>query len=437
MTAEVTSGKRVVTVLSINQLLAGLGMAAGIAVGGVFAEKLSGSTAMAGFAQTASVLGAALTAIPLAKLAQSRGRSFALRVGYMLALLGTGMILLSPMTGSFVFLLLGFALFGTATAAGLQARFAAAESVGPAYAARAMSIVLWATTIGSVMGPNLSQAGADLGEAIGIEPLVGPYIFAVISFVLAALLLMLFVRKMGANDAGADRTKSSAPIKRTGVMTALRGAAKNKGALFGLLAVISSHTVMVSVMVMTPVHMTHYGAGLDMIGLVISIHIIGMYGASPLFGWLTDKVGEVVVIFIGIGIFAIAIICGFLAAGENMVLMSTALGLLGLGWSAGMIGGSSLLTKSTPADERIPLQGASDMLMNLFAAASSAFSGIILGIGGFRMLNLTAGAVLVPLLLFGLYWMLTRKKSPAPNAAAAAPETSAPDENAHSSSNAE
>lgn len=413
MTGQVTSGKRVVTVLSINQLLAGVGMAAGIAVGGLFAEKLSGNTAFAGFAQTASVLGAALTAIPLAKLAQRRGRSYALRIGYVLALAGTGMILLSPLTGSFVFLLLGFALFGTATAAGLQARFAASESVKPQYAARAMSIVLWATTIGSVLGPNLSQAGSDLGAAIGMEPLVGPYLFAIVSFVTAALLLWIFIGKTSANDAGGSEEDEPDATPRTpvGVMQAIRNVTRNQGALLGLLAVICSHTVMVSVMVMTPVHMAHHGQGLDAVGIVISIHIIGMYGASPVFGWLTDRIGEAGVIFIGIGIFFIAIVLGIIAAGANMTLMMVALGLLGLGWSAGLIGGSTLLTKSTPQSERIPLQGASDMLMNLFAAGASAFSGVLLGIGGFALLNITAAFILLPLFIFGIYWVVTQRRA--------------------------
>ena len=173
-------------------------------------------------------------------------------------------------------------------------------------------------------------------------------------------------------------------------------------ALFAVLAIVCSHTVMVGVMVMTPVHMTAHGLSLSLVGVVISIHILGMYGASPIVGWLADRVGSPRVISLGIGFLLTATLIGILMPADDVLLIPLALGLLGLGWSCGLIGGSTLLNHSVDPSIRVPLQGATDAAMNLTAAASAALSGVVLGIGGFAGVNLVAVIVLVPLVVAGL-----------------------------------
>ncbi|WP_042545461.1 MFS transporter [Leucobacter komagatae] len=387
---------RTLLTLIVSQLLAGVGVASGVAVGGLLAEGLSGTVAIAGFAQTSAVLGAGLSAIPLAQLAQRKGRSVALTTGYTVAVVGAGIVLLSPRFG-LVALFVGLALFGVATAAGLQARFAASEAVAPQFGGRAMSIVLWSTTVGSVAGPNLSQLGSDVGELLGIAPLSGPFIFSLVAFAGAAILLSVFLGGREPQAPAGPRPAS----QRVGTMAVLESAVRSPGAVVGLLSVVTSHTVMVAIMVMTPMHMTISGHGLDAVGIVISVHIFGMYGASPIFGWLTDLLGEIPVIFIGVGISLGAVACGVVAAsqGDDMMLVMIALALLGLGWSAGIIGGSALLTRSTAPEQRVQLQGVSDSLMNFAAAAAAACSGLVLELGGFELLNAAAGALLLPLLV--------------------------------------
>ncbi|BDZ54479.1 hypothetical protein GCM10025870_15520 [Agromyces marinus] len=90
------------------------------------------------------------------------------------------------------------------------------------------------------------------------------------------------------------------------------------------------------------------------------------------------------------------------APGDSMVLVPLALGLLGLGWSAALIGGSALLTSSVDPASRVALQGATDAAMNVAAAASAALSGVVLGVAGFAGVNVVATLVLVPLVVAGL-----------------------------------
>jgi len=407
-----TDSRLAMGVLITSQLLAGLGVATGIAVGGILVEDLTGAVALAGLAQTAVVLGAGLLAVPMARLAVARGRHVALGAGYVAASVGAALIVLAAVSGAVWVLLPGFAGIGAATAAGLQARFAAPEVVRPEFQARAMSIVLWATTIGAVAGPNLSEWGDTVGRGVGLPAFVGPFAFSFVVFALSAVIVAALLRTPPAGtlqgeepaaDAGADDAPAPTAFR------ALRTAVREPTALLAILAIVCAHTVMVGVMVMTPVHLHVHGLGISLIGLVVSIHILGMYGASPLMGWLVDRIGSVRVIGISVVVLAVAVTVGGVW-GSGFIGASLALGLLGLGWSAGLIGGSALLTHAVDRRLRVPLQGATDAAMNLAAAASAAFSGLILSAGGYGAVNAVAAVILLPVVVAAIRVVV--RKSP-------------------------
>ena len=397
-------------VLVVGQLLSGVGVASGVAVGGILAAQLAGTTAASGFVQTASALGAGLVAVPLANLAVRAGRRWALSTGFALGAVGAGLVLLAASLGQFWLMAAGMLFFGSATAAGLQARYAAVDGAPPEKAGRAMAIVIWATTVGSVAGPNLSEPGRLFGIQLGLVPLSGPYVFSLIAFITAALVIAVFFltppsptsQDASAGAPGAPPSPVK-PVKAHGAWRALRLASHNPRALFALVAVTGGHAIMVGVMVMTPVAMNAHGHTLEIIGIVISLHILGMYAASPVFGWLVDRIGSVPVVLTGCGILLAAITTGAIVSdSSNPVLMSLALTLLGLGWSACLIGGSSLLNQSAPTELRVPLQGANDMMMNFGAAGMAALAGPVLALGGFFWVNMMALAVLIPMVVLGL-----------------------------------
>lgn len=439
-------------VLIVNQLLAGVGVATGMALAAILTADLTGTLAMGGLAQSCSVLGAAIVAVPLARLAVRSGRNVALATGYALACVGAVLVIVAAASAAAPLVFLGLAAFGAGAAAGLQARFAATEVAAPGFEARAMSLVLWATTIGSVAGPLLSQTGDALGQSLGLPPLVGPFVFSAVAFALSTLIVgtLLRIPKAGhlAVDSGpADEAAAepepvaladpaavsdppaepaapaapatpAAPVatatpKRVGSWQALRIAVREPRALVAILAIVCSQTVMICVMVMTPVHMTEHGLSLSLVGVVISIHILGMYGASPLMGWLSDRIGSTRVIGIGAAILVTATVIGILAPADDVLLLPLALGLLGLGWSASIIGGSTLLTTSVDERLRVPLQGATDAAMNVAAAGAAAISGVVLGVGGFAGVNVVAIFVLVPLAVAALRLRLVGRQAPA------------------------
>lgn len=375
--------------LSLAQLFSGIGIATGFAVGGILAERLTGRTELAGFAQTASILGAGLLAVPLAKLAEHRSRRLALGSAYAIALCGAILIVLAIRLEIDAAFFVGMGCFGAATAAGLQGRYAATDAAPDHLKGSAMSVVVWATTIGSVAGPNLSGPGARLGEALGLAPLSGPFVIAMAGFGLA-LLSVLFLRRLSP----AARGPVSQGSRRGGAWQAIR---RSPSAVMGLLSVVTGHMIMVAVMVMTPLHMDHHGLGLELIGITIGGHILGMYGLSPVFGYLTDRYSAGRVILVGQALFAVSLVLGLIdALGEesSFIRLSAALFILGLGWSACLIAGSTLLTKEIEVEHRMSVQGVSDAGMNLGAAALAALSGPLLAFGGFASITLLGFLVL-------------------------------------------
>lgn len=402
---RVARGNR--TRLIVAQLLCGCGIATGVAVGGVLAEELSGMMGVAGFAQTASVVGAGLMAIPLARLAVRSGRRWSLTLGFSTAAVGALLILIAVATRQFWLYMIAMLLFGSGTATNLQSRYAAMEYSPAGAQARSMSLVLWATTIGSIAGPNLSAPGAALGRALGLDPLSGPYLFSLAGFLLSAAVVATIrpVRRAGSDHTEATGATGQSGAPRLGTFAALRTAVRYPRALFAIVAVVTGQMMMTSVMVMTPVSMNDEGMSLEFVGIVISVHIVGMYALSPVFGWLADRIGPARVVWIGMGLF----LCSFLLGGWDaafghsmMAVLMVALCLLGLGWSACLIGGSALLVESAPVQVRVPLQGVSDSMMNLGAAVLAALAGPVLALGGFLAVNAMAFAVLLALAGFGI-----------------------------------
>ncbi|WP_198671902.1 MFS transporter, partial [Desertihabitans aurantiacus] len=406
--APVPDAARGVTVLVLAQLLTGVGVASGIAVGGVLAEQLAGTASAAGIAQTASIVGAGLTSVPLAELASRAGRRVGLGVGAGAAALGALCVLGAAVLGWLALMVLGMLLFGSATAVGLQSRYAAAELAVPERRARTLSVVVWSTTVGAVIGPNLSEPGDDLGIRLGLPALAGPFLLSLLVFLAAAMVLGLGFparRPVPATD-GPD-------LPRVSALRLLAGALREPSLRIGVVAVVTGHAMMVSVMVMTPVHMNHQGMSLTLVGLVISIHILGMYAASPVFGWLTDRFGPLPVVLGGAGLFVLAFLGGAFSpqghdASGGPWWLAVALCLLGLGWSACLIGGSALLAAASPAAGGVRLQGAVDSAMSLGAAALAALAGPVLAVGGYPSVNLLGGVALAALLVV----VLTARTAP-------------------------
>lgn len=382
--------RRVLRILATSQVIGGIGNGAGLAVGSLIVKDVTGSSGWAGMATVMLTLGAALFTLPLAALASSKGRRRPLALGWFLGALGALTTLCGADTDSLTLTLLGLVLFGASTAANLQSRFAAVDLAEPAQIGRSLSLVIWSTTVGAVIGPNLSGPGASLAGHLGIPDLAGPLVFSGTGFLLAGLLIFVALRPDPLIEAGGGNGSS-----RSGIRAALPHL--HGSTLAGVLTVASSHAVMVAVMAMTPVHMLDHGAALDIIGLTISLHIAGMYAFSPVMGWLSDTWGTRNTILLGQSVLLVAVFVAGTSAHSDLQI-TIGLTLLGTGWSASVIAGSSLLTQSLEPSVRPAVQGFSDLAMNLAGAIGGLLAGLIMAGWNFGTLNAVAAALTVPVI---------------------------------------
>ena len=422
--------RRSVVLLSAAQLLSGIGNGATLAIGSLLAVQLSGSEAWAGSVTTVLTLAAAVAALPLAGLAERRGRRIGLVTGLLAAMFGALLVIVAATAGSFVLLLLGGALLGLGSAANLQARFAAVDLAAPEHRGRDLSTVVWSITVGAVAGPNLIQPGAAVGQALGLPATAGPFIFSVAGLLLASGLLLaglrpdplLLARRLGGAEPDGGRP---APRGRS-LALGLKAVRSSPLSLLALAAVVSAHGIMVSIMSMTPLHLQQLVEGsmtaqhgshdvgtdaLTIIGFTISLHIAGMFALSPLMGWLTDKAGRLPTIALGyVLLIGAACVAGF--GQHEPVAVTAGLVILGLGWSASTIAGSTLLAESVPQEQRVTVQGVSDTLMGAAGAVGGGFSGVLLAWLGYPGLNLAAG-LLAAVVIAAVLFRMVRKQTAA------------------------
>ncbi|MEU8256298.1 MFS transporter [Micromonospora inaquosa] len=425
--------RRTLRLLFTTQIIGGIGVTIGIAVGALLAARIAG-TAVAGVAQSAGVVGAALLAVPVTRIMARHGRRPGLVLAYAVGAVGGVLVVLAAATRWVPLLFLGMLLFGGGTAANLQARYTAVDLAEPARRGRQLSLIVWATTIGAVAAPNFAALADRVTTGWGLPPLAGPFAFSAAAFVLAAVVLLgllrpdplLTARRLAATAAdlpsAADATAvaaeapaaggaapAAAPVKvrapRVAGMRAAWSVVRGQpAARLGIAAVAVGHLVMVAVMAMTPVRLGESHADADvlrLVGIVLSLHIAGMYAFSPVVGWLTDRLGRRAVILGGVGLLlAACAVAG--TAGHHTPRLSVGLVLLGLGWSGTMVAGSTLLSESVSAAVRPSVQGLSDLIMGLAGAGAAVVSGFVMQFAGYPVLTLLAAVAAAPLVALAL-----------------------------------
>ena len=397
--------EKTVRVLATAQVLNGVGVAGTVAAGSLLVASITDSETLAGLAQTSSVLGAAALALPLARLTSRGGRRLALSVGFLSGVIGSLFAILGGTQKNIFLMLTGTFLVGAASAAGYQARFAAVDLSTTETRAKQLSFVVWGSTIGAVAGPNLMEPAGNLAQSFDLPRLIGPYLISASTLFLAIVVIQLFLRPdpfLVAQKQSGVTEKPKGATKR-----ALAHIKTNPQALFAILSIAIGHIAMVSVMVMTPVHMAHVDVTLTVIGFVISIHVLGMYAFSPLVGSLSDRFGRIKVIQIGVITLLLSTVISGFAAPNDVVMLGIGLFLLGLGWSCTLIAGSALLTESVDPELKTSSQGASDLVMNLSGAGGGALAGVIIGTLSYGWLCAFAA---IPVAFLGA-WSLKLKKA--------------------------
>jgi MFS family permease len=381
--------RRTERVLVASQLLGAVGLAAGGTAGGLLAEQITGSDAAAGLPLAVLVLGSGVGAIAVTRIMEYTGRRTGLVLAHLSGALGAGLVVVAAALGSVPLLLLGCGLLGGGNAAVMLARYAAADlSSRPG---RSMSLVVTAATVGAVAGPNLLGASGALARGLGLPGPAGLFLLAMPAFAGAALVLFAFLRPDPLQVARAAAAGTPTPT-RGGLARLLA----DPQIRFALLVLGVANLAMVGVMAVSPVHLHDHGEGLAVVGMVVSAHIAAMYLPSPVMGWLSDAFGGRAAAGLG----ALLLVCaggGAALGGSGLANTFTALLLLGVGWNAGLIGGSTLLrgARVDPA-LRTRAEGLGELGMGAAAAVGGSGAGVLLAVGGLGLVGLVAA---VPCLL--------------------------------------
>lgn len=394
MAENVASRRRVLTALMIAQIMAGLAHGVTFSMGAILAADMAGP-AWGGAASTVTTIGAGLWAVPLARIVERRGRRASLSTGLALGSVGALSAMLGAQTRIFGFLLVGFFFLGAAVAMNLQSRFAAADIASEEHKGRDISLVVWSTTIGAVLGPNLFGPTEVLGAALGLANYAGAYVVCIAAQWIAILVLQVMLRPQPTPVAA--RATALPKVKL----------AEHPVVLSAIVTNAFSHFAMIAIMSMTAVHMHSHGASFTLIGLTISFHVGGMFGLAPVFGYLADKVGATRTMLLGVAItLASALLLVFWAGNETIVVM--ALALLGLGWSATLVGSSAVVATAAPPEYKAGLQGRSDLLMNLTGALGGVVAGPVVSMLGMPAM---AGMVLVLITAVTVFTAALRRRA--------------------------
>jgi MFS family permease len=405
--------RAVLLVFALATAVGGSGLAAGGTAGALLGADLAGSDAAAGVPLGLLVVGSAAAA-PLISYATPRiGRALSLTLGYLVGAAGAGVVIAAAVVESFALLLVGSVLLGAANSAIFLTRYAAADSVGALIRGRALGTVFFATALGAVASPLLLGPSGDLAETLGLPRLSGLYGIALVAFGLAAVTLAggvySRVLRAGGSAGGSLAPSEGLQVTRQDVATGLRA----MRARTALLVLGATNLVMVAVMAIAPVHLTDHGHRLEFVGIVISLHVAGMFAPSPISGWLADRVGAIAVAGVGFALLASAGLVGALMREESGLEASGMLMLLGLGWNFGIVGGSTLLAASTTARLRPHAEGIGEVAMGVAAGVGAPVAGILVAGGGFASLSLAAAAVAIGMVIY-LRWSTQDPHAAAP-----------------------
>ncbi|HJP88279.1 MAG TPA: MFS transporter [Candidatus Limnocylindrales bacterium] len=387
--------------LFLGVAIGSTGHIAAVTVGAIVGAELLGNKTLAGAPGAAITMGAALGAIGLSWLMARRGRRLGLTSGYLVGLLGATLAVLAVVSRSFPLLILGTFLIGFGNSSNNLSRYAAADLVHGNERSVAIGSVVWGSTIGGIVGPLLVPVSFKIAAAIGLPEHAGPYLVPMFFVTIAATLSYLLLRP----DPFALAYEAHVERPADHVATPVRSILLRPSVIGAFVALIAGQVTMTLIMTMTPIHLEDHHHPIEVVGVVISAHVMGMFAFAPISGLITRRFGALSTILLGSVVLISSSMLAALAPPDNSALLTVALFLLGWGWNLGFVAGSTMLSSGVDLSERARVQGVADAVIWTTAAAASLGSGAVVAAAGYT----TLGFIGVAIVLLPVWLLLTRR----------------------------
>ena len=395
--------RKITIVLFLSQSLSSAGFIAAFTVNALVGVDLSGQRAMAGVPGGLYVVGQACGAMVWGFSMERTGRRGSIALGQLIGAIGSVIAVVAVVNRSFSFFLFGLVLVGMARSAVDMGRFVAAEVHLPANRGRAISNVVLGSTVGAIFGPLLVGPMGHVAMWAGYPELSGIYIAGAAVLVVAAVLIFGGLRPEP-RDIGRELAQIHSGSMPRQAPRSLSEIVCQPGVIVAMVTMAFAQMVMVVPMSITSVHMKDHQHTLTALSLVVSAHTLGMYAFSVISGRMTDRWGRGRVIILGSTLLILS--CLMAAPSINLLPLTIALFLLGLGWNFAYVAGSTLLADQLSPRERAKTQGVNDLLLNLSSGASQIGSGLVYAVGGFGIMAVTAATMAVVPLCLAVWWQI-------------------------------
>lgn len=388
--------KRLIWTLFTGNAIIATGFIGLVTISTLVAEQITGSTRLAGIPGTLGTVGVAVGAATLSSLSLRIGRRPTFAAGYAGAALGAALIALAISRASLALLLMGMFIIGVGRSVGQLARYAAGDLRDAKHRARAIGLIVWASTIGAIAGPLLIGPTSGFAEANGFDALLGPTVVGIIGFVLGSLIMFVGLRPepltLVVTDHDENSRDSAGSIPQLFALPTVR---------LAITSLMTSQFVMALIMVMTPLFIRANNGSLATVGWVMMAHAFGMFAIAPLTGQLVDRFGARRVIALAVLTLVTSALIAAAANAAQTPTLIVGLFLLGVGWNFGFVAGSTLLQEGLAIGDRLKIQGFADSMTWMGGAVAAGLSGVIVAGSSYATLALLgallAFAPLVPL----------------------------------------
>ena len=377
-------------ILSVGQIFSFTSPVVSVLLSGIIGSAMTEINYLATLPTALMIVGTAFGSLIASKIMKIKGRKFGFSLAAIINSLFSLFCAYAILINSFTLFCLGNLIIGLSVAFAQQYRFAATESVVKANIPKAISLILLLGIIASLLGANIVSITKDFHYTTYVGSYIAMSLLTIIPF-------FFFIFYVNEEKIESTKIKSQKSIYEL---------LSNKNIQLSILSAGVGYTTMSTLMTATPISMNMmHGFSLFSTGIVLQLHVVGMFLPSLITGDLIKLFGHKKMILIGIIIMFVTILVQFNF--ETYYGYMIGLILLGIGWNFLFVTGTSLLVVSYNKEDKFLAQGLNDFVVFSCQSIGALSAGILLFATSWKILNL----ICLPLLILILLFLFVNNKS--------------------------